>query len=76
MSPNSDCQGSPGRRVERTADSNRAFGFDHDRAIDPQAPATPTEPVETPHSPSADALAKLSAYGRAVLSWVAEDGYP
>ena len=42
----------------------------------PQAPATPTEPVETPHSPSADALAKLSAYGRAVLSWVAEDGYP
>jgi 1,4-dihydroxy-2-naphthoate octaprenyltransferase len=42
----------------------------------PAAASIPTEPSETTRSPAADALAKLGTYRRAVLSWVAEDGYP
>jgi 1,4-dihydroxy-2-naphthoate octaprenyltransferase len=42
------------------------------------APGEALEPQTAPGPPPnlAESLAKLAAFGRAVLSWVAEDGYP
>ncbi|MGA3057212.1 MAG: prenyltransferase [Candidatus Limnocylindrales bacterium] len=53
-------------------------GADAATAVEAAAPGESLEPEKAPGPPPnlAESLAKLAAFGHAVLSWIAEDGYP